>query len=263
MIGAIIGDIIGSRFEFDNLKSKDFELFTRESSFTDDSVLTIACMDWLLHSDKSEKEAVNYLKKWTLLYPHPKGGYGGRYIDWIFSDNPKPYKSYGNGSAMRISPVGFYAKNEKEAVHLAEIFTSVTHNHPEGIKGGVVEALSVFYLKNGKDKEFISSFINKEYNDRVKNLNYEKLVKYYDFEVSCQKSVPEAFYCFLISKDFEDCMRTAVSIGGDTDTICAISGALADAFYGVPKIIEEEARKRLTKEMLDVIDEFELFAKTK
>ena len=243
MLGAIIGDIVGSRFEFNNIKSKEFELFTNESCYTDDTVMTLAVADVLQHGNVFDSEKIiDTFKKWGRTYPN--AGYGGMFYKWLFSDTRQFNKSYGNGAAMRISAVGWYAKDEEEVKKYAKAVTEVTHGHKEGLKGAEVTAMCIFYARSGKSKEFIKDYVSQYYD---LNFDYDDLVKnYYHGEEICQVTVPQAIYCFLISKDFEDCLRTTISIGGDCDTTAAISCAIAEAYY---KYIDEnminEALKRL------------------
>lgn len=227
MLGAIIGDICGSRFEFDNIKTKKFDLFDLEDSFaTDDSIMSLAVLDMLVNNRiNNELEVVKTFKKWGLAYPN--SGYGGRFAEWLLYGD-KPYNSYGNGSAMRVSAVAWYANSEEEVIDLATKTAKVTHNHPEGIKGAVVTAMCIYYARIGKTKEFIKEYVSKYYDI---NFDYNDLVKNYEFYEICQKSVPQAIYCFLISTSFEDCIRTTISIGGDCDTTSAISCAIAEAYY--------------------------------
>ena len=254
MIGAIIGDVVGSRFEFDNYRNVDFELFTNESRFTDDTVCTVAFMDWLLHAKKLDEEsATNYLHRWCNKYPF--AGYGGRFRKWVYSNDPKPYGSYGNGAAMRISPIGYCAASIEDVAYLSDIATRITHNHPEGIKGARVVATCIYLARNKYSKKKIREYIEKEYPE-VKGFDYETLRKTFDFNETCQGTVPQALYCFLISNGFEDCIRKTVSIGGDCDTTAAMSGAIAEAFYGIPENIKNKVRDFLPQEMLIIIDKF-------
>ena len=254
MIGAIIGDVIGSRFEFDSIKTKDFELVTKESVFTDDTVLTIAVMDWLLHAkERNEKTGSEYLQKWARKYPH--AGYGGMFRRWMWMDNPQPYNSYGNGSAMRISGVGWASDDVNDVQMLSNIITGVTHNHPEGFKGAFVVSQLIRMANEGASKRKMLMFVEHFYNVFFK---YEELVQTYKHEAEiCQKTVPQAIFCFLISTSFEDCLRTTISIGGDCDTTAAISCAIAEAYYNhIDNELVEAVRKKLTPEMLKVVDEF-------
>ena len=243
MLGAIIGDIVGSRFEFNNIKTKDFELFTSESTYTDDTVMTLAVADVLQHNVVNDKNMIiKTFKMWGRTYPN--AGYGGMFRKWLFSDMIDSYNSYGNGAAMRISAVGWYAKNEEEVKEYSKAVTEVTHSHKEGLKGAEVTAMCIYYARCGKSKEFIKDYVSKYYD---LNFNYDDLVKnYYHGEEICQVTVPQAIYCFLISKDFEDCLRTTISIGGDCDTTAAISCAIAEAYYKyIDENIIKEALKRL------------------
>lgn len=226
MLGAIIGDVVGSRYEFNNVRTKDFPLLTKENKYTDDTVMTLAVLEILQNRIFNKDYVIDTLKKWGRTYPH--SGYGGRFSKWLFSDDRESYRSYGNGSAMRISPVGWYANSEKEVKELTRLVTEVTHSHKEGIKGAEVVAMCIYYARIGKSKEFIKEYVEKYYS---LDFDYENLKKNYYFNETCQESVPQAIYCFLISKDFEDCLRTTISIGGDCDTTAAISCAIAEAYY--------------------------------
>ena len=226
MLGAIIGDVVGSRFEFNNIRTKDFPLLTKECKYTDDTVMTLAVLDILQNRLFNKECVIDTFKKWGRAYPN--SGYGNRFSSWLFGDNRESYHSYGNGSAMRISPVGWYANSEKEVKELTRLVTEVTHSHKEGIKGAEVVAMCVYYAKIGKSKEFIRKYVERYYS---LDFDYEDLKKNYYFNETCQESVPQAIYCFLISKDFEDCLRTTISIGGDCDTTAAISCAIAEAYY--------------------------------
>ena len=255
MIGAIIGDTVGSVYEFNNIRTKDFNTLDKRAKFTDDTVCTIAFMDYFLHAEKrDEKTATEYLHKWTNKYPD--AGYGGRFWIWVHSDNPKPYNSFGNGSAMRISSVAWVAKDLDELKKLSDTVTGITHNHPEGMKGALVIATCIFMARNGATKEEIKEYAIKQYPE-IGFYDYEMLRENYDFSETCQDSVPEAIYCFLISKDFEDCLRTTISIGGDCDTTAAMSCAIAEAYYkDIPSPLVDHVYKKLTKEMQMIVDEF-------
>ena len=253
MIGAIVGDVVGSRFEFDNIKTKDFELITEESRFTDDTVLTIAVMDWLLHAcAKSSKTAEEYIRKWADKYPNI--GYGGMFRRWKNMVYTKPYHSFGNGAAMRISGIGWVGKDIDEVKHLSDIMTGITHNHPEGLKGAFVVAELINMARKCVSKQEMKMFAEQFYDIGFK---YEDLVENYSFNSTCQRSIPQALFCFFRSDSFEDCLRTTISIGGDCDTTAAISCSIAEAFYDhIPSKLIEEVRKKLTPEMLKVVDEF-------
>ena len=231
MIGAIAGDIIGSVYEWDNIKTKDFELFSPKSFFTDDTVLTVALADTIL----TGISYVDNLKSFYQRYPHR--GYGGSFHAWARSSNPMPYNSWGNGAAMRISPVG-YAYNDIDTVlQKAAEFTEITHNHPEGIKGGQATAAAIYLARMGKSKSEIKDFIETNFQYDL-NQHVDEIRPSYKFDVSCQGTVPQAIRAFIDSTDFEDAIRTAVSLGGDTDTLACITGGIAQAFYGgVPEPI--------------------------
>ncbi len=253
MLGAIIGDVAGSRFEFNNIKTKDFELITDESEFTDDSVLTVAVMDILNSGDTSYENCIKVMQRWARKYPF--AGYGSKFISWKDMKNPRPYNSCGNGSAMRVSAVGWFARSEEEVISLSKAVSEITHNHPEGLKGAEVTSMCIYKALHGSSKEELKEYIYSKYPE-VRELDYEELRRtYVHGPAKCQVSVPQALYCFLISTSFEDCLRTTISIGGDCDTTSAISCAIAEAFY---KRIDEElikkVRSKLTQEMLDVID---------
>ena len=244
MLGAIIGDIVGSIYEFNNIRTMKFPLFTDKNFFTDDTIMTLAVAEILQNGYVNDNDKViDTLKKWGRAYPD--SGYGGRFYQWLFSDSRNAYGSFGNGSAMRVSACGWYGNSEEEVKDLATKVTIVTHNHPEGLKGAIVVATCIYYARMGKSKAFIKDYIEKFYDV---DFSYEELRKNYKFSATCQDSVPEALYCFLISDSFEETIRTTISIGGDCDTTSAIAGSIAEAFFGIPDNIKEEALKRLPKE---------------
>ena len=256
MLGAIIGDIVGSRYEFNNHKSKAFDLFAKECKFTDDSAMTIAIAKALLdskddYSDLSE-QAIHNMQRIGREYEHV--GYGGRFHKWLFEENPQPYNSWGNGSAMRISPVGFAAKSIGEVKALSKKVTEVTHNHPEGLKGAEATAVAIYLARSGKSKDEIRKYMTENYYQF--DTTVEELQKTYKFHVSAQKSVPQALECFYESNDFEDCIRNAISIGGDSDTIGAIVGGLAEAYYGIPEDIKKRAIEYLPEDFIQIMDDF-------
>lgn len=227
MIGAIVGDVVGSIYEFNNYRRKDFNLLEVSSKPTDDSIMTLAVAEICqkrLYDDKDK--VIDTFKKWGRTYPN--AGYGGRFRDWLFSDKRDAYNSFGNGAAMRISPVGWYGRNEEEVKYIARKVTEVTHNHEEGLKGAEVVAMCIYYARKGKSKEFIKKYVSKYYDI---DFEYEDLRKTYKFKETCQESIPQAIYCFLISNNFEDCLRTTISIGGDCDTTAAIACSIAEAYY--------------------------------
>jgi len=250
MLGAIVGDIIGSVYEFNPIKSTEFPLFVKESTFTDDTVLTVA----VAYSIINKVDYKTILKEFGLRYPNVL--YGTSFRNWLLSRNNNPYNSWGNGSAMRVSPVGF-AFNSEEAVLLeAKKSAEVTHNHQEGIKGAQAVALSIFFSRIGKSKKTIKEEISKRFNYDL-NRPLDEIRPKYGFDESCQGTVPESIIAFLESKNFEDAIRKAVSLGGDSDTIACITGGIAQAFYKkIPKNIIAKARGILPKEFLEIIDLF-------
>lgn len=252
MYGAIIGDIVGSRFEFNNHRSKEFELINESCNFTDDTILTVAIMDILL---KNKIEDTNYIvktiKKYGLKYP---SSYGCSFRWWLNSNDSEPYNSFGNGAAMRVSPIGWLAQNEEEVIRWSKNVTEITHNHPEGLLGAEVTAMCVYYAKIGKSKEFIRKYVEQYYN---LDFDYEELKRNYWFNETCQNTVPQAIYCFLISEDFEDCVRTSISIGGDSDTLAAISCSIAEAYYkDIDKNLIKKIEKKLPNEFKEIIRKF-------
>lgn len=249
MLGAIIGDTVGSVYEFNNIRKKEFNLFGNKNFLTDDSIMTIAVAEILKKGYQDNKDKIiETFKKWGRKYP--KAGYGGHFFVWLFTEETEPYYSFGNGAAMRVSPVAWYANSEDEVKELSRKVTEVTHNHPEGLKGAEVTAMCIYYARIGKSKEFIKDYVSKYYNI---DFDYEDLRKNYWFNETCQDTVPQAIYCFLISKDFEDCIRTTISIGGDCDTTAAISCAIAEAYYGIPKKIKNKISTYLSEEMKEVL----------
>ncbi|MGL4773469.1 MAG: ADP-ribosylglycohydrolase family protein [Clostridium sp.] len=263
MLGAIIGDIVGSRFEWDNHRSKDFEFLSRKCFFTDDSIMTIAIGKAILESkenyeDLSEK-AVEWMRK--VGKPYPESGYGGRFFQWMYSDNPKPYESFGNGAAMRVSPCGFVAKTLEEAIDLSRKVTCVTHNHYEGLKGAEATTVAIFLARQGMDIVDIEKYINDNYYSM--NFTLDSIRDSYKFNETCQDTVPQALKAFFESNGFEDAIRNAISIGGDSDTIAAIAGGVAEAYYGIPSDISEKGRSFLDKRLIEIVKEFENLKLTK
>ena len=252
IIGAIIGDIVGSRFEKRYNKSipYDFELFTPRNTFTDDTVMTCAIADWLYH----RRDLVQCLQEWGRKYPHR--GYGGVFRHWIYAEEPKPYGSYGNGSAMRVSPVGFYAQSLEEALDLAKQSAEVTHNHPEGIKGAQAIASAIFLARSGKSKEEIRDYVEQTFGYNL-HRTCDEIRPTYGFDVTCQGSCPEAIIAFLDSTDYESAIRLAVSLDGDTDTVACMAGGIAAAYYGVPDRLVERALTFLPDDMLEIIRKFD------
>lgn len=250
MIGAIAGDIIGSAYEFYSVKSTDFKLFTPESRFTDDTVLTVAVADCILHG----KDYVRTFREYGLRYPN--AGYGGYFAQWLLSDSPQPYNSFGNGSAMRVSPVGFACRTLDSVMNEAERSAGVTHNHPEGIKGAQAIACAIYLALHDYSKEGIRCHIEESFGyDLSRSL--DEIRPDYVFDVTCQGSVPEAIIAFLESNDYEDAVRKAVSLGGDSDTQACITGGIAQAFYKkIPECIIKQVRSILDRNLLVVVDEF-------
>lgn len=259
MIGAILGDMIGSPYEFDQGgKTKDFPLFSRNSVFTDDSVMTIAVaealMDTMGKDDGTVKAALtSSMQKWGRKYPY--AGYGARFIRWIFAEEPEPYGSFGNGSAMRVSSAGWLFDTLEDTRHMARLTAEVSHNHPEGIKGAEAIASAIFLARNKSSKNNIKDYIISEFGYDLSRTCDEIRPGYYHI-VSCQETVPEAITAFLEGNDFEDVIRTAVSLGGDCDTLTCIAGGVAEAFYGLPEELEAECRSRLPEDMQAVLDRF-------
>ncbi len=257
MLGAIIGDIVGSRFEWNNNKSKQFDLLTYKCSVTDDSIMTLAIAKALLesksdYSDLSEN-AVKFMQNIGQHYPNC--GYGGHFREWIYSDNPKPYNSYGNGAAMRVSACGFVANTLEEVKKLSKAVTEVTHNHPEGIKGAEATAVAIFLARSGKNLLEIRDYITKNYYPL--NFSLDEIRDNYEFNESCQGTVPQALEAFFESKNFEDAIRNAISIGGDSDTLAAITGGIAGVYYGIPTDIRKHALTFLDERLLKILVEFE------
>ena len=260
MYGAILGDMIGSPYEFDRGdKTKEFPLFSRTTRFTDDSVMTIAVAEALMDSigksdDEIRTQLVRSMQKWGERYPD--AGYGGMFYQWLHTKNPRPYGSFGNGSAMRVSSAGWLFDTLEETRHMARLSAEVTHNHPEGIKGAEATASAIFLARNGKTKEEIREYIIHEFHYDLSRTCDEIRPGYCHVE-TCQQTVPEAVTAFLEGQDFEDVIRTAVSLGGDCDTLTCIAGGMAEALYGVPEDLKEECRKRLPEDMIKVLDRFE------
>ncbi len=250
MIGAIAGDIIGSVYEYHGIKTEDFPLFIPRSHFTDDTVLTVAVADSIL-TGKGYAEA---FKEWGRLFPH--AGYGGMFRRWLSSDDYSPYNSYGNGSAMRVSPVGFAFSSLDRVLEEAGKSAEATHNHPEGIRGAQAVAAAIFLAKTVGDKREIKKFIESNFHYDL-NETLSDIRPHYRFNETCQGTVPQAIIAFLESNDYEDAIRKGVSLGGDSDTIACIVGGIAEAFYQtIPEYILQETRRRLDNRLLTVIDLF-------
>ena len=256
MIGSITGDIVGSVYEFINIKSKEFELFSPKGEYTDDSILTIATADWLLHGG----DVAQYYSKYGNEYRWPMGGYGRGFKYWLIrsmsQQNFEPYNSCGNGSAMRVGPVGWAFDTIEEVLHMAKRSSECTHNHPEGIKGAQATALAILMARQGCDKEKIRAEIERRFEYNLQ-FTCDEIRPTYSWGGTCQDSVPQAIVAFLDGVDFEDSIRNAISLGGDSDTIGCITGSIAEAYFGVPSKLRNAALSYLPKEFIDIINEFE------
>lgn len=250
MIGAIAGDIIGSVYEMWNIKSTDFNLFPPNSRFTDDTVLTVAVADCILNG----KEYAPTFKEYGRRY---RGvGYGDKFGEWLMSDSLAPYSSFGNGSAMRVSPVGFAFTNISSVLEEAKRSAEVTHDHPEGIKGAQAVAISIYLAREGYSKEAIRDHIEENFEYDL-HRTLDEIRPDYTYDETCQGSVPEAILAFLESSDYEDAIRKAVSLGGDSDTQACITGGIAQAYYkAIPQYIIKKARAILDSELLKIVDQF-------
>ena len=263
MIGAIIGDIIGSAYEFDPVKTKDFPLWTHKTYVTDDSIMTVAVGKALLRNHLQGDDLYNAMVEEMRAFGrrHPDGGYGLSFRRWLYCENPQPYNSFGNGSAMRVSACAYAAKTLEQALALAEISALVSHNHPEGIKGAQAAAAAVFMARTGASKAEIRKYINQHFYPLTQTL--DEIRPDYYFNEICQDTVPQAIISFLESENYEDAIRNAVSLGGDADTLAAITGAIAWAYYGrdgkTPDMVKLEEIVRtwyLTEDLLQVVDQF-------
>jgi len=242
MLGAILGDIIGSPYEFRDMKSKDFTLFTDESRVTDDTMMTIAVAKGLMEGKREPVATAKAIQgaMQRIGRKHPDAGYGGNFYNWLFSDDPQPYNSYGNGSAMRVSPVAWCFDSLEEVEKFAKISAEITHDHPEGIKGAQSVAAAIYMARIGKSKEDIKSYITTQYGYDLER-TVDEIRPGYAFDVSCQGSVPESIISFLESEDFVDAIRIAVSLGGDSDTQGAIAGSIAEGYYGIDSELKDIA----------------------
>jgi len=263
MYGAILGDIIGSPYEFDmGDKTKDFPLFSKRSEFTDDSVMTVAVaeafMDALCETaepsdDTIRENLICQMQRYGKHYPH--AGYGARFSWWLTTKNPAPYNSFGNGSAMRVSSVAWLFNSIESVRHAARLSAEVTHNHPEGIKGAEATASAIYLARTGHSKDEIRQYIEDEF-DYVLNRTCDEIRPDYRHVESCMETVPEAITAFLEGENFEDVIRTAVSLGGDCDTLTAIAGSIAEGFYGIPKELKTECVNRLTDDLRSVLQRY-------
>lgn len=269
MIGAIIGDIAGSRYEFTGYKERNFDFFDPRNRITDDSLMTFAvaktlmtCKEW--HNEELLKQtAIACMKE--IAAPRRGAGWGFSFYKWLYMPNRSiPYNSFGNGAGMRISPVGWVAKSEEEVKYLSRVLTEISHNHPEGIKGAEAIAMSVYMARVGKTKEEIRARIEKDYYPEIKDMTVEGIYPTYGLDektnyVSCQSSIPQTLVCFLDGKDFEEVIRYAVSLGGDADTMACMAGGIAEAYFGVPKEFEEKTLMYLSEDLKEIYFAFRNF----
>jgi len=261
MLGAIFGDVIGSRFEFDRGgKTKEFKLFTEEDEFTDDTAMTVAVAEALMNAgldadaDTIRQEVIRSMREWARKYP--EAGYGGRFLKWLFFTNdPKPYNSFGNGSAMRVSAVGWLYDSLERTREVAKATADVTHNHPEGIKGAECTAAVMYLGRTGHSKEEIAEYVIKEFGYEFSETLDQMRLRHEHVE-SCQDSLPKALRSFMDGTSYEDVVRNAVSLGGDTDTLAAIAGAMAETFYGIPDEIMAEGIEFVPEDMMEVVERF-------
>ena len=254
MLGAIIGDIVGSVYEFNNYRAKDFQpFFSRKAFFTDDSVCTCAVADALVNN----RHPAEALKEWGTRY-WENGGWGRSFAIWLGSDSLEPYNSYGNGAAMRVGPAGLLATSLNEAIDLAYKVSEVTHNHPEGMKGAAATAAAIYMAKTGQSQSSIRGYVAETFGyDMTQTI--DEIRPTYKFNETCQQTVPQALTCALEADSFEDAIRNAISIGGDSDTIGAIAGAVAEALFGIPDEIADDAWRRLPEDMRHILtDLYEL-----
>ena len=261
MLGAIIGDIVGSVYEFDNIKKTDFPFFSQRSTYTDDSIMTVAVAEWLLtDNDLTHEKLEGIMVKYAEAYPFPMGGYGGGFAQWLFrperlvdyrtgeiAGRRVPYNSWGNGAAMRVSAVGWKFRTLEETERVAALSSSITHDHPEGIKGAQATAAAIFLARSGYSKQEIKEYIERRFGYDL-NIHTDEIRKVYGWEDSCQGTVPPAIRAFLDSTDFESAVRIAVSLGGDSDTLACITGGIAEAYYG-------EIPQEIFEKVMDIIPE--------
>jgi ADP-ribosyl-[dinitrogen reductase] hydrolase len=251
ILGAIAGDVIGSVYEWNNIKTTDFDLYNPECGFTDDTVLTIAIADSILNKKDFAKTIWEYANK------YPDRGYGTRFEAWLGEDDLKPYNSFGNGSAMRASAVGFAFNDIDTVLEVAKQTAEVTHSHPEGIKGAQAVATAIYLAKQGKSKQEIKEYITSKFEYNL-DFTLDEIRPNYEFDVTCQGSVPQAIVAFLESTDYESAIKLAISIGGDSDTIACITGGIAAAFYKeIPSEIIDFVNKKLPEDFISIINEFE------
>lgn len=261
MYGAILGDIIGSPYEFDRGgKTKNFPLFSRTSRFTDDTVMTVAVADAFLKishqaaDEEIRQQLIRSMQAFGRKYPHI--GYGARFLAWLQEDDPQPYGSWGNGSAMRVSAAAWLFDDLNTVLRMARLSAEVSHNHPEGIRGAEATAAAIFLARTGSSKSEIKSYIEEIFGYDLSR-SCDEIRPGYRHDVSCQGTVPEAITAFLEGHDFEDVIRTAVSLGGDCDTLTCIAGAMAEGLYGVPEALKEKCRSYLPEDLLEVLLRFD------
>ncbi len=260
MYGAIIGDMVGSPYEFDEVnKSKNIDLFRKEIRFTDDTVMTVAIADALLKAgpdataEQIRENVIVSMQAWGHKYPD--AGYGGGFHNWLRKKDTQPYGSFGNGSAMRVSPAGWLYETMERTREVARATADVTHNHPEGIKGAEAVAAVIFLARNGESKENIRQYVTDEFGYDLSR-TCDEIRPMYEFDETCQGTVPEAITAFFEGNDFEDVIRTAASLGGDCDTLTCIAGSMAEAYYGVPHWMRKECDNHLTDDIIKVIRRF-------
>ncbi len=262
MLGAILGDIVGSPFEFDhnNYKHKDFPLLSEKSHFTDDTVMTVAVARGLIagqgDAQKTFDEVQHEMQRWGKAYPD--AGYGGMFRRWLRAEHPQPYGSFGNGSAMRVAAAGWLFDTLDKTLEMAKVTAEVTHNHPEGIKGAQATAAAIFLARTGHSKPEIKWYVEQTFGYDLSR-TCDEIRPYYCHVETCQQTVPEAIIAFLESNSFEDALRNAVSLGGDSDTLACITGGIAEAFYGMPPELQQETLKRLPEEMQDTFEHLRPF----
>ena len=253
MLGAIIGDIVGSIYEFDNIKTKDFPFFDDRMEYTDDSILTIATADWLLYGGNSG----DYYLRYATEYPYPMGGYGTMFVQWVHKANrgiKQAYNSCGNGSAMRVSAVGCVANSLEEASQLAKESAMPTHNHPEGVKGAQATAAAIYLARQGKTKDEIKAKLKELFDYNLDRTYADVSQDVYEFHVLCQTTVPEALICFFESENYEECIRMAMLTNKDTDTAACIAGSVAAAYYGMPEDIKTRLLDFIPEEFINVVE---------
>lgn len=255
MIGAIVGDVAGSRFEWHNVKKRPGNILDSHCFMTDDSLMTIAVAKAIVENkDRSQlgKDCIYWMQK--IGRPRPSAGWGGRFKEWLYTDDPQPYNSLGNGSAMRVSAVAWAAQTLDECISMSKAVTEISHNHPEGIKGAEAIAVATFMALHGSTKDEIMAKMQECYN---LDFTIDAIRPFYQFDVTCMGTVPPAIVAFLEATDFEDAIRNAISIGGDSDTIAACTGAIAEAYFGIPVLLRERAKMFLDKRLRSILAEFE------